>query len=52
MGAVLVRIPDVDYLAEVLGPLGRRGQSIRVDTEGQVLGEIGYTVIDEAAHHG
>jgi len=46
-----LRLTDADYLAEVRGPLGRRGQSIRVDTEGQVVGEVGYTIIDEAAHH-
>ena len=42
---------DVDYLAAVEGPLGRRGSSWLVDADGRVVGEVGYTVVDEAAHH-
>lgn len=43
---------DVDHLAEVAGPLGRRGESVLVDADGRVVGEVGYTIVDEAAHRG
>jgi hypothetical protein len=46
-----LRLTDVDFLAEVRGPLGRRRQSIRVDSDGRVVAQVGYTIIHEAAHH-